>query len=717
MNTLKIDGVPVKVCFEALTCKTFRVAILPVEESVKDVFSTLDLDEDRQWNEPPIATHGGEGEAAYKIDGFTAIVNYKEFSIKIFKDNKHIQTLNICGKTGSVTFPLDKGRIFGLGHGYAKHFDRKGATYDLQVNGQVRGIMELYSATSPTPLVISTGGWALYFHQPWKSIINLEGEKGVFCKKPMEPLAYADIFVIDADKPETATQEYYKLTGMPPMLPKYAFGYQQSYRTLVHNGVNYVKKTAQYMRDNEIPCDMLIYLGTGYCDNGWNVFNGVFDWHPESFPEPEKTMQELHDMGYKINLHITRCYSGLHGKIGDADVSPMEYDHVKNYWKKHVKLYGQAKNECWWPDDADEVDMRARLARWRMYYEGSLQLNPDVRPFQMQRNTFPGANKWGGVIWTGDVDSKWETLKNQVPIGLNAALSSSPYWGTDTGGFYSDAEFDGELFIRWFQHSVFTPMMRGHGRSSFLRNPWGWTMFNSLDEIPLELTKNFWHDTKPLESIMPDTRVEPICRDMLNARYELLPYIYNLSYEATKGLPMLRPMWFKYPTDDIAAGLGDQYMFGDSLLVAPVTAKGAAGRGVYFPQGDFYCYWTGEKVQGGGYKDVEAGLDRIPVYAPAGGIIAKAPVVQYVDTAKKDDFDPLTIEIYTGKDGTYTLYEDDGISMGYTRGENTVTHFVWDDAKGELKAEGKSTMFPGKKREINVRLIPGREEFTVVATY
>jgi alpha-glucosidase (family GH31 glycosyl hydrolase) len=303
----------------------------------------------------------------------------------------------------------------------------------------------------------------------------------------------------------------------------------------------------------------------------------VFEFHPDVFPEPEKTMRELRDMNYRINLHITKCYSGLHGKIDDENVSPLEYDHVKNYWKKHEKLYNTAKNECWWPDDADEVDMRARLARWRMYYEGCLKLNPDTRPFQMQRNTFPGANKWGGIIWTGDVDSQWETLKNQVPIGLNAALSSSPYWGTDTGGFYSDKEFDGELFIRWFQYSTFTPFIRGHGRSSFLRKLWGWTMFNSLDEIPLEMTEKY-HDTKPLDNILPDSRVLPLCKAMLNARYELLPYIYNLSHEVLSGVPMLRPMWYKYHGDETASGLGDQYMFGDGLRGAPITEKGAAKR-------------------------------------------------------------------------------------------------------------------------------------------
>ena len=362
------------------------------------------------------------------------------------------------------------------------------------LNGQVPEIMENHSATSPSPYVISTEGWALFFHQPWKGAIDLRGEEGRFEKYPA---AYADIFVVALTEPADAAREFYAFTGKPPMPPKYAFGYQQSYRTLVHNGVNQVVKTAKYMREHDLPCDLLVYLGTGYCDYGWNTWNGNFEWHPDVFPNPAKTMRELHDMHYKVSLHVTKCFTGLHGSVQDEEISPLEYDHAKNYWKRHEELYEVARNEAWWPDDADEVDMAQRLARWRMYYEGSLRLNPDIRPLQMQRNAFPGHTKWGGIIWSGDVLAEWETLKNQVPIGLNVGMSCSPFWGTDTGGFFSTIQFTGELFARWFEYSAFTPFFRGHGRPSFLHNPWGWTEFTDLDQIPLERAKALPRDSAP----------------------------------------------------------------------------------------------------------------------------------------------------------------------------------------------------------------------------
>lgn len=713
-NVFLVKGIPVKFCFEEISVKSLRVVMLPTEESVKEVYSTIDL-ADRVWVEPSRMICQVEGSQELFFDNFKVCVEGSPISIAVYKGQKLIQKLSICSETGYVSFSLDEGHIFGLGHGFTKHFERRGELYDLRTNGQVRGIIENYSATSPTPYVISTNGWALHFHQPWKATIDLQGDTGVFMQSPA---AYCDIFVIAVDDPADAAKEYYELTGKPPMPPKYAFGYQQSYRTLVFNGENEVIKTAKYMRENDIPCDVLIYLGTGYCENGWNTHNGNFEWNPVAFPEPKKTMQELHDMNYKISLHVTRCYTGLHGTVYDEDVSLLEYDHAKNYWKKHEELYETSRNEVWWPDDGDEVDMEQRLTRHKMYYEGSLKLNPNVRPLQMQRNAFPGMTKYGGIIWSGDVLSEWETLKNQVPIGLNVALSSSPYWGTDIGGFGCTKEYDGELFTRWFEYSTFTPFFRAHGRMSYLHNPWGWKR-KSIYDMPNEvniLPRS--RESLPEENILPDERIEPICKKFIHARYELLPYIYNLSHEAyDSGMPIMRPLWFKYPDDSKAAAIGSAFLLGDSLLVAPVTAKGAEEWEVYLPEGTWYCYWNGECYEGGKTVICKTPLDTIPVFVPAGGIIAKAPVVQYVDTSPKDTFDDITLVIYKGACGEYSLYEDDGISMEYQKDVCTRTYVKWNDEKGEISICGTSSMFSGKERELKVCLMPQNEKRIVTVKY
>ncbi len=714
---LRIGDIRVKVCLEEISESILRVSVLPANESVSSVFSRFDL-ADRPWGESSVASdgHGASASASASTRSFSAKIAAEPLSIEVSAGGKRLQTLEIDGQNGDVRFSLGSGPLFGLGHGYRKHFDRKGEYYDLKTNGQVPGIIENYSATSPSPYVASTEGWGLYFHQPWKGSIDLRGETGVFSKRPAP---YCDVFVVRIDKPVDAATAFYEITGRPPMPPKYTFGYQQSYRTLLHDGENLVLSTARYMRDNKIPCDLLIYLGTGYCENGWNTENGEFAWHPDVFPEPAKTMAALHEMNFKVSLHITKCHTGLHGSVEDPGyVSPLEYDHAKNYWKIHEDLHAISRNEVWWPDDADEVDMEQRLNRHRMYYEGSLRLNPDVRPLQMQRNAFPGCTKWGGLVWTGDVLSEWETLKNQVPIGLNAALSCSPFWGTDTGGFFSTIEYDGELYARWFEFSTFTPLFRSHGRPSFLHNPWGWTKYKSLDEMPLELNSHMIRCAAPRSDIVPDDRIEPICKKFIDARYELLPYIYSLAHEACeRGIPVMRPMWFEHADDSAAKDLGSQYYLGESLLVAPVTAKGATSWDVYLPKGKWYDYWTGEAREGGSRITVAAPLDSIPVFVPAGGIIAKAPVVQFVDTKPAAGFDALTIEIYRGADGSYELYEDDGISMDYRRGVRSLTAIRWTDASGTIDVAGTSEMHRGAERRIDFLLMPGNERKTVTLIY
>jgi len=710
---LSIQGIPVKLCLEQIAPRILRLSILPKEERVQDVFATMDLSDRRTWGEPALAALE---DGAYTAGDFS--VTLQGSSLSIACEGKAVQTLTINSEGKGISFPLGKSRIFGLGHGYKQHPDRRGASYDLRVNGQVPGIIGQHSATSPTGYVIGSEGWALFFHQPWKGTIDLTGDQGVFSVPALHPAAYADIFVVAFDRMEEAACAYYQLTGLPPMPPRYAFGYQQSYRTLAYNGVNEVMRTAEYMRAHDLPCDMLIYLGTGYCDNGWNSMNGNFDFHPVAFPTPKETLAQLHGMGYKINLHVTRCYTGLHGAIDDENVSPLEYDHAKNYWRVHEKLYDVARNECWWPDDADEVDITARLTRHRMYYEGSLKLNPDVRPFQMQRNAFPGHTKWGGIIWSGDVMSQWETLKNQVPIGLNASLSCSPYWGTDTGGFFSTKEFTGEMFIRWFEYSAFTPFLRGHGRPSYLHSPMGWSLHRRWEDVPLEDAPGLKNAAPPPQDALPDDRVEPICRKYLHLRYRLLPYLYTLARQVYDcGMPMMRPMWFDYPQDEACAALGSQYLLGPSLLVCPVTAQGTESWQVYLPQGLWYNFWTNEALAGGRWVEVPAPLDTIPLFVKAGAILPLGEVRQCIPDTPPESFEALTLRVYPGQSGSWELYEDDGISLGYQRNECSRTLLTWDEDTQSLQCQGASTLFPGTQRTVEVEYADGRAPQAMTIRY
>ena len=271
--------------------------------------------------------------------------------------------------------------------------------------------------------------------------------------------------------------------------------------------------------------------------------------------------------------------------------------------------------------------------------------------------------------------------------------------------------------MRWMEYSTFTPIFRAHGRSSFLHNPWGWTMFNSIDEIPLELSPGMKHDAPPKADVLPDKRVEPLCKKYINLRYSLMPYIYNLSHEAYEGKPIMRPLWCYYPEDHKAIETDSEYFFGRSLLVAPVTAKSVTEWDVYLPDGIWYDYWTKSEYSGNKVVTIDAPLDRIPLFVPAGGVLIKTPVVQYISSEPKDDFDPITVEIYDGADALYDLYEDDGISLGYQCGEYSKTHIKWDSKNKVISIMGESGIFPGRTRNIEAIILPEGLKKQVKVTY
>jgi alpha-glucosidase/alpha-D-xyloside xylohydrolase len=705
MKGYHINGIKVKLCFDVVSEKTLRICILPREDSVQNVFSNLDL-ANRSFPEPSFVFAAPSIDREITIGSFS--IHLKEFEIEIFRNQRKLQRLSICHENGTIQFDLkDRESLFGIGQGYENSFDRRGAFYDLSLVGKRPGFLRNHCGYSPSPFLIGEG-WAIFFHQPWKGYLDLRGKQGLFGKDPKE---YSDLFIIDAEDPLNAAAEYYILTGLPQLPPKYAFGYQQSFRTLLYHGQERVWKSARYMREHKLPCDVLIFLGTGFCDSGWNTGHGKFEWNHEVFPEPKEDMQNLHDMGYKISLHVIGAPNSLVGEIGEtAYVSPLETDHVKNYWAKHQKLYEIAGNEMWWPDAGDDLDTKPRLARQRMYYEGSKASSPNRRPFAMHRNASPGHTKWGGILWSGDVMSTWDSLKTQVSMGLNVSMSLTPYWGSDTGGFFSSKEFSGEMYVRWFEYNTFSPFLRSHGRMSFLHTPWGWGEFQKLDDMPDE-TGSRPEENLPLVENLGDERIEPICRKYIYERYTLLPYIYTLAWEASsRGFPMMRPLWACFPEDTDAQTENQEYMFGKSLLVAPVTEKETFVRSVYLPTGTWYDYWSKKKISGAQKINTPCPLDIIPLYVPAGGILVKAPVVPYIKTNLPKDFDEIYLEIYTGADGQYTLYEDDGFTFDYQGGNYSITQFLWDDSSGVLNCIGYSGLFPRGKREIKVLLYPSGEE-------
>jgi alpha-glucosidase/alpha-D-xyloside xylohydrolase len=592
--------------------------------------------------------------------------------------DKIVQEL-VIANDGAMAFRT-QAPVLGLGEG-SHQFDRRGHEYPMR-NGQRPPFLRTHGGTIPVPFFIGTDGWAMFVHKPWGRY-DLRGGNGKLIPQAdllgREPW---DVFVTALDQPADAPAEYIRLTGRPVLPPKWALGYMQSHRTLY--GPEEPLRGARGFRDRRLPCDALIYLGTGYTNRdgaGWNLGHGSLAFNPRSFPHPATTLQALHDLHFKVVLHKNAAPRRLFGNsVAEKSDDP---DHIRNYWARHRDV--NALIDGWWPDDGDELPVESRLARHRAYYEGPLQERPNERPWSLHRNGYAGAARYGGWTWSGDPHALWATLAAHVPVGLNHSLSLTPFWSSDTGGFVATPELTGELYVRWFQFSTFCALFRAHGRNWHLRLPWGWNMG---DAGPIETP-----GTRPADAELHNAAVEPVCRTYLELRYRLLPYNYTLLREAhDTGLPPMRALWLHYGGDPEAVQLGTEYLWGRDLLIAPVVERGAVARKLYLPEGTWYDWWTGKTITGKRWIERPVDLATQPIFVRAGAVIPLDPVRQYTPQAVAG---PTTLRVHPGADGVFTLYDDDGKSLGYRDGSDPQTvwlRFRWDDRLRRLTVEPDARM-------------------------
>ena len=474
------------------------------------------------------------------------------------------------------------------------------------------------------------------------------------------------------------------ISGPSVMPPKWALGYMQSHRELRDAKLTpeeLILDEVATFRKKKIPVDAVIYLGTGFTPTGWNTEQPSFDFNPKVFTsDPKAVVDKMHDQHVKVVLHIVPWERDklptLHGTIPPKPDEKLDAGHIANYWQQHVGLV-RTGVDAWWPDEGDWFDLYERVKRHQLYYQGPLSTTPNVRPWSLHRNGYLGVAQWGGWIWSGDTQAAWKTLEGQVAVGINHSLSLTPYWGSDLGGFYTTDELTGELYARWFQFSAFTPSFRAHGRIWRLHLPWGWGSS--------EMGFHEGQKVVPPQSEMNNAAIEPIARKYDDLRYQLIPYTYTLAREAhDTGMPLIRALWLHYPDDEHARAVGDEYLWGRDMLVAPVYTKGATTRDVYLPAGDWYDWWTHERHTGGRTVTRKVDLSTMPIYVRAGAIIPVDPVRQYM--AQKVD-GPTTLEVFCGADGSFTMYDDDGTSLDYLKNRGTWTRMTWDDGAKRLTIE------------------------------
>ncbi|HPB59975.1 MAG TPA: glycoside hydrolase family 31 protein, partial [Candidatus Saccharicenans sp.] len=289
---------------------------------------------------------------------------------------KIIQELVIDKATGAVHFLLGDKPLLGLGGG-GKGLDRRGL-YDPMDNGHRSAEYQIYGSRLPIPFLIGTDGWALFFHRPYNGGFDLRTNPGAFLpsqnpRGPKEKALPLDLFLIAASSPEIILAEYNGLTGKPVMPPKWALGYMQSHRTLA--GPEVITEVASTFREKKLPCDALIYLGTGYCPSGWNSGHGSFEFNPATFNQPEKIINQLHQLGFKVILHVNNPPVTLHGEFPVDKTTDLPPDHIASYWEKHRPLLALGI-DGWWPDDGDVLPIDSRLSRHLIYYHGPLSDRP-----------------------------------------------------------------------------------------------------------------------------------------------------------------------------------------------------------------------------------------------------------------------------------------------------------------------------------------------------
>lgn len=507
--------------------------------------------------------------------------------------------------------------------------------------------------------------------------------------------------------------EYRQMTGAVPLLPRWAYGFWQCRERYASQ--QQILDTAAEFRKRKIPVDVIVQDWQYWGKYGWNAMR--FD--EADYPDPAQMISKLHDQ----DIHLVASVWAKFGRETEVDqdmkkqqlLLPTEAAtgepgeaQAKEDWAdlfnpKAQDLFWSELNrrlfpqgmDGWWLDASEPegdplkgvktylgpgelVRNAYPLYETTAVYKGQRATSEDKRVVILTRSAFAGQQRNGTITWSGDISANWETLRNQIPAGLSFSMSGSPYWTTDIGGFFRPrdqytSEAYRELLMRWFEFGAFSPIFRIHG-------------FRSETEM--------W-------KYGPE--VEKVLRQYDELRYRLLPYIYSAAWGTTnRGEIPMKALPFVYPSDLSVRDVSDQFLFGDSLLVNPVTESHATTRRVVLPAGDDWVdFWTGQTKRGGQTITADAPIDQMPIFVKAGSIVPMGPVVQSAAAAA----DPLEIRIYGGKDADFQLYEDGGDGYGYEKGAHTVISLHWDNGRGMLTITGRSGAFSGMPAKHNLHIV------------
>jgi len=644
-----------------------------------------------------------DGKTLLDMQGWQmSVPNHKDGNADVLYDRRPTDP-DFFEVGASFHSPKDE-HYYGLGQNQEGYLDRR---------GHVVRCAHDYNAPAGqsvcVPFVVTNYGYGLLWDNPSKTTVAFGfNDQTRWTSQVGQRVSF---FIIAGKTYDEIYEGYRLLTGSTPMLPKSAYGYIQCKQR--YTSQQEVLDVAKGYRDRHLPADVMVI--------DWFYYTkmGQMDMDPVKWPDPVAMNKQLHDMGFHTMISVwprfvpgSRFYdmllhngwfehladgtptNGLPYDRAGSDIDTTNPAAAEWYWNTIRDNFVSKGFDSFWADET-EPDLPPNgsyfyvgpgtqffnvypLFHTAAFYNG-FRRDLKTRALILARDSYIGAQHNGAIFWSSDISPNWDTLKRQVPTGINFAASGMPYWSTDIGGWQylpsshtpdhpplldpSDARdnvghYDDypELYVRWFEYGAFQPNFRSHGSRNH-------------NEV--------WSYGK---------QAEPILEKYLRLRYQLMPYIYALGYQSHEtGAPFMRGLFMDFPHDPNVANIGDEYMFGSALLVAPVTEQGSTSRSVYLPAGtDWYNFWTNERVHGGQTITVAAPIDTIPLFVRAGSILPLGEPIE--STNEKQAIAKL--RVYPGADGNALLYQDDGTTYDYEQGKSEITHLHWDDGAAKLSTTG-----------------------------
>ena len=673
--------------------------------------------------------------------------------------------------TINQSFRLDKDEaIYGLGQQQRGKLSLRNTRLNM-----VQGNTDDY-----VPFLVSTKGYGLFWDNYSPTQFEDTPENTSFRSDVGDCIDYYFMLGGNIDGSIAGMRE---LTGQAPMFTLWTFGYWQSKER--YKSQNELVGVVTKYRELGVPIDGIIqdwqYWGNNYLWNAMEFLNS-------EFPNPKKMVDDIHNMNAHVIISIwssfgpqTKQFREMQPKgmllnfgtwpqsgldtwppnreypSGVQPYDPYNPEARDIYWKHLNKGLFSLGIDGWWMDSSEpdhldfkpsDFDLKTYLGSFRKVRnafplmtvggvaEHQRGASSEKRVFILTRSAFAGQQRYGANTWSGDVNSSWQTLRNQIPAGLNFSMSAIPYWNTDIGGFFAGAYNKGwndgsgaknpsfqELYVRWLQFGAFTPMMRSHGT-----------------DVPREIY-NFGNKGETIYDAIAKT---------INLRYSLLPYIYSTAWSVTNSQSTIMRALVMDFSDKKVVDMNNEYMFGKSILVAPVvnaqytpetivksdeqtgwnkkdasndikvqpvTFTQAKSSKVYLPEGTaWYDFWTNEKINGGQEIVKATTIDEIPLYIKSGSIVPFGPQVQYA-TEKK--WDNLEIRVYPGSNGEFALHEDENDNYNYEKGVYSTITFTWNDAKKSLTINDRKGSFPGMltTRKFNVLVVVDGKKSSKAVTY